>query len=145
VILWIICFAESNSLGTAEDQLPIITPKVTKLDVPWIEFISHWPLWAIYIAHFSMNWSNYIIMQWLPTYLSRTLGADMKSMSFTAFPYIANSIFAIGAGHLADWLATERRWSLLAVRRLMTLLGLMGPGIFLLAFSQVSSLALAVM
>lgn len=62
----------------------------------WLRFLSHWPLWAIYIAHFAMNWSNYIIMQWLPYYLSRYLGADEKSLSLTALPYILNAIAGIG-------------------------------------------------
>ena len=62
----------------------------------WTRFVSYWPLWAIYIAHFAMNWSNYIIMQWFPSYLSRYLGADSKSLSLTAVPYIMNSIAGIG-------------------------------------------------
>ena len=43
-----------------------------------------------------MNWSNYIIMQWLPTYMARTLGAARKDMMFTAVPYIMNSIVGVG-------------------------------------------------
>ena len=62
----------------------------------WTEFISHWPLWALYIAHFAMNWSNYIIMQWLPTYLARNLSANKESISLTALPYIVNSLVGIG-------------------------------------------------
>ena len=64
--------------------------------MPWTEFLIHWPLWAIYIAHFAMNWSNYIIMQWLPTYLSRDLGANITSMSLTAVPYLVNSLVGVG-------------------------------------------------
>ena len=62
----------------------------------WTEFITHWPLWALYIAHFAMNWSNYIIMQWLPTYLARNLSANKESISLTALPYIVNSLVGIG-------------------------------------------------
>ncbi|KAH8034640.1 hypothetical protein HPB51_000101 [Rhipicephalus microplus] len=89
--------------------------KVNTVSSPhWLELISHWPLWAIYIAHFAMNWSSYTIMQWLPTYLAR-------------------------AAELAG-----RQWSVLSVHRLATsCLGLLGPGICLLAFSAVGSLPLA--
>jgi len=62
----------------------------------WLQFVTFWPLWAIYIAHFAMNWSNYIIMQWFPYYLSKYLGADSKSLSMTAVPYIMNSVAGIG-------------------------------------------------
>ena len=64
--------------------------------VSWVTWVSHWSLWSIYIAHFAMNWSNYIIMQWLPTYLSRTLGANKESMSLTAVPYIISSLCGVG-------------------------------------------------
>lgn len=70
--------------------------QVTSMNVPWKEFLIHWPIWAIYIAHFSMNWSNYIIMQWLPTYLSDVLSANEESLSLTAMPYVVNSLVGIG-------------------------------------------------
>ncbi|KAH9404103.1 hypothetical protein TYRP_014619 [Tyrophagus putrescentiae] len=107
-------------------------------------FLTGWPLWAIYIAHFAMNWSNYIIMQWFPYYLSRYLGADSRSLSLTAVPYIVNSIAGIGAGHIADSLITERKWPLLRVRRLMTAVGLAGAGLCMLTFATVRSLLPAV-
>lgn len=62
----------------------------------WTELVTHWPLWSLYVAHFAMNWSNYIIMQWLPTYLSRNLSANKESISLTALPYIVNSLVGIG-------------------------------------------------
>ena len=70
--------------------------QVANSNVRWTEFVSHWPLWSIYIAHFSMNWSNYIVMQWLPTYMSVTLNAGKHQIMFTAVPYIMNSL--VGAG-----------------------------------------------
>lgn len=132
-----------------------------------MEFLIHWPIWAIYIAHFSMNWSNYIIMQWLPTYLSDVLSANKESLSLTAMPYVINSLVGIGnalsiqcltvslscvnqqscfsgAGHFAD-LLIKQRWTVLSVRRLMTGFGLIGPGIFLLAFCTVDNLLAAVL
>uniref|UniRef100_A0A1I8G1E1 MFS domain-containing protein n=1 Tax=Macrostomum lignano TaxID=282301 RepID=A0A1I8G1E1_9PLAT len=112
--------------------------------VRWFEYISHWPLWAIYIAHFSMNWSNYIIMNWLPTYLARTLGADKNQIMFTAAPYVLNSVVGIATGYFADALI-RKRWSILSVRRLMTFIGLMGPGLLILAFSGTNSLLTAVL
>ena len=71
-------------------------PQVSNNNVSWREFLCHWPLWSIYIAHFSMNWSNYIIMQWLPTYMTRTLGAEKSHIMFTAVPYIMNSLVGMG-------------------------------------------------
>ena len=69
-------------------QVPNSSPR-------WTEFISHWPLWSIYVAHFCMNWSNYIIMQWLPTYMARNLGANTHDIMFTAIPYLLNSLIGV--------------------------------------------------
>ncbi|XP_034944346.1 sodium-dependent phosphate transport protein 1, chloroplastic-like [Chelonus insularis] len=140
VFLWIILYQESNT----QDEIPLFVPKVNQSrSFPWTKLISHWPLWALYIAHFAMNWSNYIIMQWLPTYLARNLSANRESISLTAIPYIVNSLVGIVAGYSADNLI-QKRWSILSVRRLMTNIGLIGPGAFLLAFCAVDDLLLAV-
>ena len=70
--------------------------QVSNHNVQWGEFLRHWPFWSIYIAHFSMNWSNYIIMQWLPTYLTRSLKAEKGHIMLTAVPYIVNSLVGVG-------------------------------------------------
>lgn len=49
------------------------------------------------------------------------------------------------AGHCADSLITQYKWTVLSVRRLMTSIGLMGPGLFILFFSAVNNLPLAVL
>ncbi|XP_064604930.1 uncharacterized protein LOC135470105 [Liolophura sinensis] len=137
VLLWFFMYSENR--GEEEFVQP---PKVNSSNVGWQEFISHWPLWSMYIAHFSMNWSNYIIMQWLPTYMTRTLGADKSHIMFTAVPYIMNSLVGVAAGHFADRLIANK-WTVLSVRRLMTSLGLLGPGVFILVFSALHNLPLA--
>ncbi|CAF4992923.1 unnamed protein product, partial [Rotaria sp. Silwood1] len=95
---WIITYREVNNLsignGTDETFFPS-PPKVSSKNYRWIEFISHWPLWAIYIAHFSMNWSSYIVMVWLPSYLTKTFDADPTNLSFTAFPYVINCLSGV--------------------------------------------------
>ncbi|XP_046416525.1 sodium-dependent phosphate transport protein 1, chloroplastic-like isoform X1 [Neodiprion fabricii] len=139
-LLWMLLYRESNT----QDEIPLFLPKVAQnRNMHWTELITHWPLWALYIAHFAMNWSNYIIMQWLPTYLARNLSAYKESISLTALPYIVNSLVGIVAGHSADNLI-QKRWSVLSVRRLMTSIGLIGPGAFLLAFCAVDNLLAAV-
>lgn len=139
-MFWLMLYQETNS----QDEIPLFVPKVAQnRSLRWTEFIAHWPLWALYIAHFAMNWSNYIIMQWLPTYLARNLSANKESISLTALPYIVNSLIGIVAGHSADTLI-QKRWSILSVRRLMTNIGLIGPGAFLLAFCAVDNLLAAV-
>ncbi|XP_045624954.1 uncharacterized protein [Procambarus clarkii] len=141
VVCWLLTYHDPPILSDEEGQQLIEQEKTC---VSWVEWISHWSLWSIYIAHFAMNWSNYIIMQWLPTYLSRTLGANKESMSLTAVPYIINSLFGVAWGHIADQLISVG-WPVIRVRRLMTLFGLMGPGLCLTLFPEVSNLVVAVL
>jgi hypothetical protein len=50
---------------------------------------------------------------------------------------------SLAAGHFADSLI-QNRWTVLSVRRLMTAIGLLGPGLFMLLFISVDNLLLAV-
>ncbi|ESO09538.1 hypothetical protein HELRODRAFT_97629 [Helobdella robusta] len=138
---WLVMYREAR--GPLYEEEFIQPPKLPNSSPRWIEFICHWPLWSIYIAHFSMNWSNYIIMQWLPTYLATSLSAKKHEIMFTALPYFMNSVIGVVAGHFADALIL-RKWTVLSVRRLMTVLGLIGPGVFIIFFSAVNNLVLAV-
>lgn len=152
VLVWIAEYGEeltdrsSSSDSPSADAIPLVAPapnQRTKF-VPYMRYVSLWPLWAIYTAHFAMNWTTYIIMHWLPTYLVHSLGADPQSMSLTALPYLVNSVSGVAAGHWADSLI-EKNWSLLSVRRLMTALGLVLPAFFLMLFCAVNSLLPAIL
>lgn len=141
VICWLLTYHDSPIVPDEEGQLML---EKEVMCVSWVEWISHWSLWSIYIAHFAMNWSNYIIMQWLPTYLSRTLGANKESMSLTAVPYIISSLCGVAWGHFADQMIVIG-WPVLRVRRLMTFFGLVGPGVCLALFPEVTNLVVAVL
>ncbi|KAK4476003.1 hypothetical protein MN116_001237 [Schistosoma mekongi] len=144
-LVWI-CFwiPVLNVIKKAEtrDELPSQQSQAFKSILPWTEFILHWPLWAIYIAHFSMNWSNYIVMLWLPTYLVRYLGATEYAIMLTAIPYVCNCIGSVITGRLANCLI-KRQITVLTVRRLMSCIGLLGPGVVLFLFSLSSSITSA--
>lgn len=144
VAIWLICYTEVEEPTRKEAELPLVNQPLRSKYIRWSRFFTLWPLWSIYIAHFSMNWNSYIVMHWLPTYLVSTLGANKESISFTALPYIVNSVSGIIAGHWADSLTNDRNWSILAVRKLMTVIGLVGPAIFLIIFSSVNSLPSAI-
>jgi MFS family permease len=57
---------------------------------------------AIYIAHFCANWSIYIVISWVPTYLS-SLGASLDSVGgFAVVPYICYWVVDVGWAHYLD-------------------------------------------
>ncbi|KAM7541824.1 hypothetical protein Aperf_G00000014032 [Anoplocephala perfoliata] len=147
-LIWVVVWVYiTKSYGDFEHlsstNSPISTPPINTT-VRWRDFLNQKSLWAIYAAHFSMNWSNYIVMQWLPTYVVRSLGGNSFYLTLTALPYILNSVCGISAGHVADDLV-RRRWNVLLVRRIMTSIGLIGPGFLLLIFSASTNIAIAVL
>ncbi|CAH0549040.1 unnamed protein product [Brassicogethes aeneus] len=137
VFMWFLFYPKDAYNG--EDVIPLHAPKVSQ-KIRWPDFVLCKALWAIYVAHFAMNWSSYIIMQWLPTYLAKYLGGNAHSLSLTALPYIVNSVFGVISGHVADGLLLRKNWSVLNVRRLMTCVGLIGPALFLAIFCVVDHL-----
>lgn len=140
IIFWILSFKEIKL--TEDDEYIIVPPKNSRI-IRWVDYFTHSSLWSIYIAHFSMNWTSYLITVWLPTYLSKNFNVSSSALSLAAVPYIMNSLFGIISGHFADSLIVNK-WSVLSVRRLMTCIGLIGPSIFLLFFINTENLLLAI-
>lgn len=118
--LWVGTFVVSYKeirVANEDDDFIIISPKVWARNAPllsnlfncskisflfktnsrikWIDYFKHPQLWSIYVAHFAMSWTSSIITTWLPYYLNRQLGVKTTALSFTAVPYIVNSLFGI--------------------------------------------------
>ena len=85
---------------------------------------------AVYVAHFTHNWSWYLLLSWLPVYLADQ-GADIHEVGVLAMlpQLLAFALANLGAA-IADRLLLECcGWSLLSVRRLMGALSQLGPAI----------------
>ncbi|KRX19891.1 Exosome component 10, partial [Trichinella nelsoni] len=130
----------------------------------WRIFFCSSQLLCVYVAHFCMNWTSYIIMHWLPVYLRMAFNADNSILSFTCLPYAFNSIFGIGkhfflflitlsslvflsyrVGPVADWLINKRKLRVVRVRQLCTVIGLAVPAVFLICFSVLDHVGLSLL
>jgi MFS family permease len=92
----------SSELAVIEETNAFVetadTPKLT-------EFLKSGAVWAIIVAHFCNNWSLYVLLSWLPTFVNKGLGVDYASVGWvTMIPHIASFIFLNIAGNVADWL-----------------------------------------
>ena len=59
------------------------------MSVPYGEFMTSIPVWAITVAHFCFNWGYYTLLAWLPSYFELALGLDVANSSMlTLIPYI---------------------------------------------------------
>ena len=101
-------------------------------------------VWAIAIAHISINWSLYLILSWFPTFVSQELGADLQTAGFLALaPTVVSLVMAPLAGRLFDGLVSrghDRR----SVRRVMQTVAFVGITSAMLAVTLTDSLVVSV-
>ena len=58
---------------------------------------------AIMVAHFCNNWSLFLLLTWLPTFINKGLGVDYASVGmFTMIPFITSFFFYNISGGIAD-------------------------------------------
>ena len=101
-------------------------------------------MWAIIVAHFCNNWSLYVLLTWLPTFVNKGLGVNFASVGwFTMFPHIAYFVFLNVAGTTADTLI-RRGMDVGRVRKLMQTIGFGGVAIALLIVGHVHSAPMAI-
>jgi len=112
--------------------------------VPWRELLSHAPVWAIVVAHFCNNWSLYVLLAWLPTFVNKGLGVDYASVGwFTMVPHITSFFFLNIAGNIADRMITAGM-DVTRVRKLMQTIGFGGIATALLIVGEVQSAWMAI-
>lgn len=107
--------------------------------VPWRGLFASAPVWALIIAHFSNNWSMYVLLSWWPTFLTDHLGVDIEAVGwFAMIPYLVGFVFINIAGHVGDRLLAKgievRR-----VRKLMQTTSLGGIAVAVLAVAHVET------
>ncbi|XP_025907065.1 sialin isoform X3 [Nothoprocta perdicaria] len=126
---WSISHAEKEYiLSSVKDQLS------TQKSVPWRRILGSLPLWAIVVAQFSYNWTFYTLLTLLPTYMKEILRFDAQENGFlSALPYFGCWLCIILSGQIADHLREKQNLSTVCVRKSFTLIGMIGPAVFLVA------------
>jgi MFS transporter, ACS family, solute carrier family 17 (sodium-dependent inorganic phosphate cotransporter), other len=110
-------------------------------------FLKSGPVWAIIIAHFCNNWSLYVLLSWLPTFVNKGLGVDYASVGWvTMIPHIASFIFLNVAGNVADMMIRSGM-EVGRVRKIMQTIGFGGIATALAIVGSVESawMAIAIM
>jgi ACS family sodium-dependent inorganic phosphate cotransporter len=112
--------------------------------VPWGPIMREPAVWAIVVAHLCNNFGFYIILLWLPSYLTRTFGVPMASLgNFSVVPWVAAFIMQNSSGWIADGLH-KRGMPLTTVRKLMQSSAFTIGGLPLLLLPMVRSPEMAV-
>ena len=109
-----------------------------------LDFLRHGPVWAIITAHFCNNWSLYVLLSWLPTFVNKGLGVDYSSVGWlTMFPHLASFIFLNIAGTMTDKLISSGM-AVIRVRKIMQTIGFGGIAICLSVVGLVDNVWLAI-
>jgi len=141
--------ADDPEIGA--EELEIIragaTPQAAGEAVPWKALLTSLPVWAIIVAHFCNNWSLYVLLSWLPTFVNKGLGVDYASVGwFTMIPSVAAFLFLNLAGNIADRIIAGGM-EVGRVRKLMQTIGFGGLSLALLVVGYVETawMAIAIM
>uniref|UniRef100_UPI00358F8B18 sialin-like isoform X2 n=1 Tax=Myxine glutinosa TaxID=7769 RepID=UPI00358F8B18 len=112
----------------------------TKVQVtkPWRAIATSLPVWAIIIAQTSFNWSFFTIFTTLPIYMDEILHFNLRTNGvLSALPYLFCSLTMILSAPFVDWLLIRGIFSITAVRKGFTTVGLLGPATCFFAVTYV--------
>ena len=99
--------------------------------VPLFQFMknvfTNLPALAIFVTHFTNNWSLYLMITWMPNYMEKMLDFNLRSSGLCFVPYLAMGFLSIWTGMFADALIMKWKWSRRNVRIAMQLSGNLVP------------------
>lgn len=111
---------------------------------PWAALMGNMSVWAVIVAHFCNNWWFYVLLAWLPTFVTQGLGVDYASVGlFAMMPHIALFLCINLSGVVADRLIGGGM-TITRVRKLMMLIGFGGSITALLLVGEVESAVAAI-
>nr|XP_036850364.1 sodium-dependent phosphate transport protein 1-like isoform X2 [Manis javanica] len=98
------------------------------------------PLWAISFGTFAFQWTNNIMILFMPVFLNSKLHVSIKQNGLlSAVPYLLAWMIGIIAGETADFLLSRNILSIVIIRKLFTTLGLLLPAFFHMCLCCLSS------
>ncbi|MBN3760853.1 MFS transporter [Burkholderia sp. Ac-20365] len=93
---------------------------------------------------FAVNYTQYVFISWLPSYLTNVLHLELKQMSIiTSIPWICGAIGYFGGGLIGDWIY-RRMDDPVKARKLVATIPLALSGVAVLSITSATSLAAAV-
>jgi MFS family permease len=135
--------ADEIELVTASRRASDLRPDSHPL--PLRDYLARASTMSLGLGLFAMNYTLYIMLSWLPSYLTDALQMSARQMSFVAaIPWVFGFVGYIGGGIIAD-LVYGRLPDRLAARKLTTItpLALAAVGLVAVSFTVDATLAVA--
>jgi len=138
---------QGAAMATAEneEQLPLTSPSnynttdttttTTSIVTQYLKMFLTPAVWAIIIAHTCYNYGWYVLISWLPGYMSNTLGisatrAPLQLAIVTNLPYVIGFLGSNFSGFLADDVLIKRcKLPIVLVRKIMCVFAFFGSGL----------------
>ena len=122
-VLWFIVWLPSTRSAPTPARSALSAEKLpVTADFPMITvatLVRSRAVWAIAIAHMSLNWTIFLMLSWLPTYINQGLGADFDDVGVLAIaPAVVAMLLTPVAGRLFDAFIS-RGFNRLQVRKVM--------------------------
>lgn len=152
-IYWCLCVGESpESFATdscvvlssiSEQELTYIKntvqPHATAKRTPWLRMLKDKGILALWYNQFASFLALFLFMGWLPTYIDKELGFDLKQSGIVGFlPYLLLTVTQFIAGYLLRRLTQEEKITKLTGRKIFQCTSTFVPALFLiiLAFAN---------
>lgn len=156
--VWLICWrifvtdkpAQSRRVGAAETQL--IDESRAAAEAINVEddgmtlgaYLRRPSTLALGAGLFAVNYTQYVFISWLPSYLTNVMHLDLKQMSIvTSIPWVCGAIGYFGGGLVGDFVY-RRMNDPVKARKLVATIPLALSGVAVLSITSATSLAAAV-
>ncbi|VEU37428.1 unnamed protein product [Pseudo-nitzschia multistriata] len=155
-VRYVTSMPEDHDRISAEEQALITSTRRSNHSGPrrggtnpvlWRTLLTNRSLWVIYAAHFAFNYSWYVLLGWLPTYIHDHLGLDLSQHPLAAaLPYICGYVGLLVWGRVSDRLLA-RGIRIVHVRRGMNSIGSFVPALclYLLRYAQKPGVAIGLL
>lgn len=91
----------------------------------WYQLLRYKSIWAMCLGFFTINYTSYFFITWLPAYLVKEKGMDLLTMGFVAtLPLLCGMVAEITAGWVSDKMHSGGKYSLTFTRKSILLLGM---------------------
>jgi MFS family permease len=112
--------------------------------IPWKRLLTHRSALGLTLSYFSHNYSGYLFLVWLPTYLLQVHGFSITAMGIgAAMPALASGICMNVSGWFSDYMIKKGKSQEFS-RKLMLYSGMGFSGLFLLSVPWAQNAYLAV-
>lgn len=142
-VLWYFLGGGTPSL----EALPLVekstqnTEEKARRRAPWKQLLSSAAIWCIVANSFTFHYALYMVMNWLPTYLTDFLHAELAATgSVKTLPYFLMFLASNLGGWLGDYLITSLSIPVAFGRKIVNTFGFLTSALGLFFMSRAGSL-----